>query len=110
MKLPLFLQKDKWAHVTTLQVDAWSRDGRKTHGYVYMHLYESLKGKRKVRFTSTFGELSLSSEELTMFSTATEIYQTRVIRWLSGRYDPEIHRYSEIQEEDTLNALRGKVG
>ena len=100
MKLPMFLRKDKKQCVKTFEV--------KFHRYQvqyvgYIHCFESLKGKRTVELGST-SDMMYDSLRETLVNSPT--YQTRIVRWLSGRRDTEIPIYSEINEVDTVNALR----
>lgn len=97
-------KKQKWALVKTISMNV-TYD--KEPGKVLLHLYESDKGNRKIESASTF--VDITQEKVDRFSKSTEFFQTKIVRWLSGRYDPEIQRYSEIGEEDTANALRGKI-
>ncbi len=39
----------------------------------------------------------------------TRIYELTIYRWLAGRNDPSIPRYSSIGEEDTVNYLKGSI-
>ena len=80
---------------------------KKSDAINYYNLYESRKGRRRVAFSSTAHIIDRNRQE--KFAKHQEIYLTKITRWLSGRYDPEIPRYSEIAEEDTANALRGHV-
>lgn len=105
--LDLF-KKEHWAYVkkidhpVTITGVAGSRDET-----LYIHLYESSRGRRKY-------ELSLScsgftDDKLEKFFPTTPIYNNQIRRWLAGRHDPEIPVYSQLGEEDTANALRGKI-
>jgi len=112
MKLPMFLRREQWALVKTITGGGLTLHAgtpyEKKDGKVYVHLYESNKGNRKIESACSFTEVS--QEEIDKYVKSTDTYQTKLIRWISGRYDPEIPRYSDISEEDTANALRGKVG
>lgn len=91
----------------TLSVEIVQSDGHtKNDGKLYYHLFESDKGARKVEFAAT-----VRADVNTLHNAATrfEIYQDRIYRWLNGRVDPDIPRYSEIPEEETASMLRGKV-
>jgi hypothetical protein len=106
-----FFKKEKWAHVKTITGNGvtWAvgHPHEKKDGKIYVHLFESNKGNRKIESACSFQEVS--QEKIDDYVKSTDTYQTKLIRWLSGRYDPEIPRYSDISEEDTANALRGKV-
>lgn len=112
MKLPMFFRKERWALVKTITggkvIWAEGQPHEKKDGKVYVHLYESNKGNRKIESACSFPEVS--QEKIDAYVESTDTYQTKLVRWLAGRYDPEIPKYSEISEEDTANALRGKVG
>ena len=111
MKLPMFLRKEKWIHLKTSEYGntVWAQGlpHEKKGGIVYIHFYESNKGNRKIEATCSFSEVT--QEKIDEYVKSSKTYQTRFVRWLAGRYDPEIPNYSEIGEEDTANALRGKV-
>jgi hypothetical protein len=106
-----FFKKEKWAHVKTITgggvVWAQGHPHEKKDGKIYVHLFESDKGNRKIESACSFPEVS--QEKIDDYVKSTDTYQTKLVRWLSGRYDPEIPKYSEIGEEDTVSALRGKV-
>lgn len=98
-----WLTGQKWVVVKTFQIGI--RYGY-TDGRAFIHLHESNKGKRKLSFTAS---LSIPGDKLKGMCTRSEIYNTRIYRWLSGRIDPEISTYNTVPEEDTANALRGKI-
>jgi hypothetical protein len=101
-----FFKKEKWALVktTTFTRISW---GEKKDGVIYIHFFESEKGNRKIESACSF--VDATQEKIDDFIKGSGLYQTKIFRWLNGRYDPEIPRYSEIGEEDTVSALRGKV-
>lgn len=100
-----WLKFEKWAHVKTIIIsDVACGDNA---GRVFVHLLESNKGNRKIKYASTFPHLLV--EKISKYVITTEIYNLKIERWLQGRYDPEIPSYSQIGEEDTANSLRGKV-
>lgn len=76
-------------------------------GNIFLHFYESSSGKRKFDMATTFQDQD--EKDVWKFVKSTKTYNNRILRWLSGRYDPEIPRYRDISEEDTANALRGKI-
>jgi len=106
-----FFKKEKWVLVKTIVGGGLTWAAGTSHakkdGKVYLHLFESDKGNRKMEAACTFPEPT--QEQIDAYVKTTETYQTKIHRWLNGRYDPEIPKYSEIGEEDTANALRGKV-
>jgi hypothetical protein len=71
---------------------------------VYLHLFESDRGNRRVEAASTITVPDLDNQIKKL-----AIYQSIVFPWLHGRVNPEIPRYSEIPEEETVAMLRGKV-
>lgn len=101
-----FFKKEKWALVKTVTSKkiTW---GDKTDGLVSVHLFESEKGNRKIESLCSFSDVP--QEKIDNYVKGSEYYHKTLYRWLNGRYDPEIPRYSEISEEDTANALRGKI-
>lgn len=107
-----FFKKEKWAHVYTKTGGGltWCKgtENEKTGGKLYIHLFESDKGNRRIEAACTFTEVS--QESVDIYLKTTSWYQEKIVRWLAGRYDPEFPRYADIPEEDTANALRGKVG
>jgi len=112
MKLPMFLRKEKWALVRTITGGGitWCAEGpreRRKDGKIYVHLYESNKGNRKIESACSFVEVPQG--KIDEYVKTTDTYQTKLVRWLAGRHDPETPRYSQIAEEDTANALRGRV-
>jgi hypothetical protein len=111
MKLPMFLRREKWVIVRTMTgtgvTFAAGHPHEKKDGKIYIHLYESNKGNRKIKSVCSFTEAP--QDKIDEYVKSTETYNKQILRWLSGRYDPEIPRYSDISEEDTANALRGKV-
>ena len=99
------ITRKKWAHVKTLTIDNVKYSSKV--GKIYIHLYESNKGDRRIECSSSFTDLFQGS--IDEFVISQEIYQERLVRWKAGRYDPEIPRFSEIGEDDTVNALKGTV-
>jgi len=96
--------KDDWRLVKSLSIDI---KFEKIPGQIYFHLFESNKGKRRMDVQCT---LSLPSYiKLEKEAMNSQLYQSTIYRWLNGRYDPEIPRYSDIPEEETVNALKGKI-
>jgi hypothetical protein len=100
---------EKWGLVKTiyLGVSRATSSETKVNGKLYYHLLECNLGNRKIEFASTFSELD--KEATVMAGKKFDIYQEKIFRWEHGRYDPEIPRYSEIPEEDTVNALKVKI-
>jgi hypothetical protein len=101
-----FFKKEKWGLVQTITIDNinW---GTTPGGHIFIHLYESDKGNRKSGIVCSFRDAP--KEKVDAFVKGKELYQKKIHRWLSGRYDPQIPTYNQLAEEDTANALRGKV-
>jgi len=93
---------EKWGHVKEFKIE-YRHDYK--DGYIYIHLYESATGKRKAEFGSTHEKLS--DKDAKIKAIKSEIYHERVVRWLGGRHDIEIPKYTERAEDDTANALKG---
>jgi hypothetical protein len=110
-KIISLFDKEKWVLVKTLDVQHISSkhkiNGTSENGKFYTHLFESSKGNRKVTFGCTI--MDLTPNHMDEFGKSTEVYNERVLRWLSGRYDPAIPSYNEIPEEETANALKGEI-
>jgi hypothetical protein len=106
-----FFKKEKWVHLKTTTLTgityAVGHPHEKKDGKVFIHYYESNKGNRKIECACSFTEVE--QDKVDQYVRGWPTYQERIVRWLNGRYDPEIPKYSEIGEEDTANALRGKV-
>lgn len=102
----LFGESEIWEHVTVKDYAVSRRNGE-DKGTIYVHFYESNKGNRKVKYESSWNDDNgtMTSDKLVHL----DFYQKVIVRWLAGRYDPEIPKYNEVAEEDTANALRGKV-
>ena len=101
-----WFKKEDWRLVKTIEV-AIHRNLSEEEGKLYYHLFESNLGNRKVEYqcTLSFNDSSILEEN----AKRIDIYQEKIYRWEHGRYDPEIPRYNEIPEEETANALKGKV-
>ncbi len=100
-----------WAHVKTIDQDVsltnTFKSGKPDSGKIYIHLYESNLGNRKFDQASTF--VDVTPEKVESFVKSSDIYHTKLVRWLAGRVDPDIPRYDQIPEEETANMLKGKV-
>lgn len=101
-----FRPKEQWRLVKTF-TEAIERRLTKEEGIAYFHLFESDRGARRVEFSC-----SLSHSNNTILAEnmkRLDMYQQKIYRWEMGRLDPEIPRYSDIPQEETAVALRGKV-
>jgi hypothetical protein len=99
-----FFKRRKWVHVHEFKTDLRFDY---SNVQIYIHLYESDDGLRKVRIQSCHERMS--SRYAKSAAERSEIYQERVVRWLGGRADIEIPRYSECAIDDTANALKGRA-
>ena len=92
----------KWALVKTF------KHVHPKGNYTYhIHCFESNKGKRRAEYKCGGEDYDIDREEGHL--KTTDLYQEKIYRWLAGRRDPDIPKYSEIDEEDTANFLKGKV-
>lgn len=97
--------KEKWAYVKMFAIDNVTFERKQ--GKVFIHLFESDRGNRRIKSSSSFP--LLGQKTLEEFVASQDIYQEKLVRWENGRYDPEIPRFSDIGEDDTANALRGTI-
>ena len=97
--------REDWRLVKSFDVEITQTFTHKD-GKLYFHLFESNLGNRRVEFACS---IDMENEALAKNARRVEFYQTRIYRWEQGRYDPEIPRYTEVPEEETINALKGKV-
>lgn len=72
-------------------------------GRVWIHLFESESGKRRIESKSNLAFSNLASEV-----EGYDIYNDRIYRWLKGAIDSEISSYANAPQDDTVNALCGK--
>ena len=78
-----------------------------SNGKIYFHCYENQRNKRRIELSSTL--TMYYGDTLESIVSKTEMYNSRIRRWLDGRYDPDIPRYSDIPAEETANALKGTI-
>lgn len=101
-KLASLFSFQKWALVKTIKIN------HSAASYVYhIHLYESNTGKRKAEYRCDGNYYNIDRKD--GWLKMHDIYQLQVYRWLAGRHDPDIPRYSQIAEDDTVNYLKGSV-
>lgn len=107
-------KKEQWGLVKTFQVDVrLTTTSNRVHkepdesGVIYMHLYESNKGKRKIENNTTLK--ADNNKMVDDYVKRTDVYNTQIYRWLNGRRDPAIPTYNQIPEEETAEALRGAI-
>ena len=82
-------------------------DADRKQGRILYTLFESDKGKRRCKISSTIRECPVDKAE--EYAMSTKFYQTKIYRWLAGRSDPEIPRFNEIDQEETMHQLRGTI-
>lgn len=95
-----FFHKEKWALVGTLRLN-------KTAYCFHIHLFESDTGKRKAEYIRDGHPTNKFDQLMPLYNT--DLYQERIYRWLNGRVDPDILRYNQCAENDTMNMLTGKI-
>lgn len=79
----------------------------KQDGEIYIYLYESNLGNRTLQARSTISEAT--QEQIDRCVKASEVYMRRIYRWLMGRADPEIMRFDEVEQEETVHYLQGTI-
>jgi hypothetical protein len=100
-----WFKKENWRLVKTFTNDI-EQTLTKRDGKLYYHLFESDKGKRRIEFACT---ISIDHASLEEDAKRIPIYQEKLFRWVNGRIDPDIPHYDQVPEEETANALRGKI-
>lgn len=82
-------------------------------GDIIYHLFESNLGNRRVEIysdlTRHLGDREDAQEYMEEFAKSKDIYQKKIYRWLTGRYDPEINTYAQVAEEDMVNKIKGSI-
>jgi hypothetical protein len=95
----IFPWSKNWVRVKSFEITANSP-------YVYhIHLYETKDGKRKATYFCDGKKYIPEGHWL----GKQPLFQMKITRWLEGRRDPDIPGYNDIDEEDTVNYLKGKV-
>jgi len=97
-------KKEQWRLVKTITCDVQVSGMRLETGKVYYHLFESSRHRRRVEITCTIPDVNGPTSGKLM-----SVYQEKIYRWEHGRHDPTIPSYSQVPEDDTATALRGKV-
>lgn len=98
--------KQDWRLVCSIvHPDTVSYD--KISGEVFYHLFESDIGNRAIQLRCSLKDAP--QDKLDEHIKASKFYHTKIYRWLAGRGDPEILRYSEVDQEETAHALKGKI-
>jgi hypothetical protein len=97
-----WFKRENWGHCATFKIQ---HQFEYINGYIYIHLYESEIGKRKFVVGSTHQKLK--DRNARKEALKSDFYHERVVRWLGGRHDMEIPKYTERAEDDTVNALKG---
>lgn len=73
------------------------------HGKVWIHLFESKSGHRRIESKS-----DLNMRNIKSVVERSDIYNERIYRWLKGATDSEISSYANAPQDDTVSVLRGK--
>ena len=100
-----YFRKEKWALVKIIDVSITLNGGPKVETF-YFYLFESDKHTRRVDFACS---ASQSKSDLSYWANGLPTYHTKILRWQHGRADPDIPRYDQIPEEDTVNMLKGWI-
>lgn len=102
-----WFKKEKWKLVKTITEDVTlTCDDDKTHGKAYFMLFESDRGNRRSEIKTN---LRCDQAELEAYKLRADMYLEKIYRWEQGRPDPEIPTYNTVDEEDTVNALKGTI-
>jgi hypothetical protein len=108
----LFGPKKCWRLVQTFKYDNGISRGREgdpnyKSGDMYYYLFESDAGDRKIKVRCTIQDVD--QPKLEEFAVSTDFYHEKLYRWLVGRGDPEIQRYDEVDQEETMHQLKGTI-
>lgn len=98
-------KKKKWAYVKMISIQCHHKSKQ---GEVFIHLYESNFGNRRMEIGSTFSSILIG--DIRRFVESDSIYHSKILRWLEGRPDPEIPTFNTVGEDDLANALKGTIG
>ena len=99
-----WFKKKEWKLVATIKSPV-GFSVRSVRGDYYFYLYESNTGHRRYEAKPTI-EVGMNS--FNEYVKRSDMYLTKIHRWLEGRHDPDIISYSEVAEEETIHALKGK--
>lgn len=104
--LKSIFQRQKWALVKSFEAEITVESGffEEEHGTYYIHCFESDKGNRKITCMTDIHNVDMNHA-----LRGLSVYQHKIYRWVNGRNDPDIPRYDQVNEEDTVNYLRGNV-
>jgi len=103
-------EKEVWRMCISLKypcgivVGAGSR--KEQEGQLYYHLFESNLGNRRVQARAS-AEVSQAATD--KFAKSTDFYHQKIYRWLAGRNDPDIPRFTEIDAAETMHYLKGTI-
>ncbi len=98
------LDKNKWHYVKTFELSILYNSKPCT---LYYHLYETKAGDRKITFAVNV--CLPKGIGLNRYAISRDLYQSKLVRWLNGRYDPDIPGCDQLEEDDLANKLRGKI-
>ena len=105
-----WFKKEQWKLVKIIEdaVDYGPPDdpSEKKKGTCFFMLFESDRGNRRSEIKT---DLRCSKELLEAYKERSEIYLKKIYRWEMGRLDPEIPTYNTVDQEDTVNALKGSI-
>ena len=104
MNIKNLFKKTNWKLVKIIKLTV---NHRNKSGNFYYRLYESNKGDRKMEYGCDLS--SVNEEGAKDYAYRSPQYLEVIKRWLDGRSDPEILTYSQVVDEDVMNALKGKV-
>lgn len=76
-------------------------------GDIYIHLFESSRGNRRIQTRSSFQDVPQAKTDA--FIKTTDTYNNKLYRWLAGRGDPDIQRYDEVDQEEMMHQLKGTI-
>ena len=104
--------KEQWKLVKTIKYPNGVTRGKKgatdrEEGDLYFHFFESNLGNRCVQPRCTISEAE--TNQLIEFTNSTKTYHEKIYRWLMGRGDPDILRYDEVEQEETIHYMRGTI-
>lgn len=94
-KIKEIFEEEKFALVKTF---VWETSIRNTDrkGKVYIHCFESSKGKRKITCDTSFSNI----EDVMFIVKQWSVYHEVVYPWLNYGVEPSIPRYNERTNED----------
>lgn len=103
-----FFKREQWRLVATISdpVLVPVRDSKRSGVFIY-HLFESSKRSRKVKIV--FTDYEIEQDKVEKFARASAFYNAEIYPWLVGRNFPNISKYDDIPEEETVLFLKGAI-